>query len=273
MIRAGHDDDGLKPVLVAPSRKHFPFTLGADDVRRDSLGLLDTQRSQLANQHRGPILVWKTAAREFSSGVIDRIAEDGDSRRNALVHEIGRFESARGAGVDCDDDDLGGLHSPGRDEHAPGASQNRITKEKDSEQDHAGERRGHHDSSRARPPAEHRANDSKMVGASTALNCGSMMTGRSATRFLGVLLSLATIVACRPERTVKLAWDAPAVSPAGYRILVDDQIVMDIPPPPLDPSCNCPTAVVPVGRGTHTVKVIAYSTYGDSPPSAVIVVK
>jgi len=90
---------------------------------------------------------------------------------------------------------------------------------------------------------------------------------------MGALVSLATIAACRPERTVKLAWDAPPVSPSGYRILVDDQMVMDIPPPPLDPACKCPTATVPVGRGTHTVKVIAYSPAGESPPSAVLVVK
>ena len=100
-----------------------------------------------------------------------------------------------------------------------------------------------------------------------------MTTVRSATVFVGALVSLAIIVGCRPGRTVKLAWDAPAVSPSGYRILVDDQRVMDIPPPPLDPACSCPSVVVPVGRGPHTIKVIAYSVYGESPPSAVVVVK
>lgn len=87
------------------------------------------------------------------------------------------------------------------------------------------------------------------------------------------MLMLATMTACWPRRTVKLAWDAPAVLPSGYRILVDDQTVMDIPPPPLDPECKCPTVIVPIGRGTHTLKVIAYSPFGDSPPSAVAVLK
>lgn len=100
-----------------------------------------------------------------------------------------------------------------------------------------------------------------------------MTTARSASAFLGALMSLAAIVGCRPVRTVTLAWDAPAVPPVGYRIMVDDQLVMDIPPPPLDPECKCPTVAVPVGRGTHTVKVIAYSPAGESPPSAVVVVK
>ena len=100
-----------------------------------------------------------------------------------------------------------------------------------------------------------------------------MTTAQSAVRFSGALLMLATIVACRPARTVTLAWDAPAVSPTGYRILVDDQQVMDIPPPQVDPACKCLTVIVPVARGTHTLKVIAYSMLGESPPSAVVVVK
>lgn len=100
-----------------------------------------------------------------------------------------------------------------------------------------------------------------------------MTTVRSATGFVGALVSLAVIVGCRPGRTIKLAWDAPAVSPAGYRILVDDRVVMDIPPPPLDPTCNCLSVAVPVGRGPHSIKVVAYSPYGESPPSAVVVVK
>jgi hypothetical protein len=155
MIRAGHDDDGLKPVLVAPSRKHFTFTLGSDDVRRNSLGLCDAERSQLANQRGGAIFVRKAAARELFPDGVDRIAEDRDSRRHAIVPEIGGFESTGAAGVYRDHDDLGGLHSSGHDEHASGRSQNRLTKEKHSEQGRAGERR-RHDTSRARPPSEHR---------------------------------------------------------------------------------------------------------------------
>ena len=137
MIRAGHDDDGLKPVLVAPSRKHVTFTLSADDIRRDSLGRFDAERSQLANQHRGPVFIRKTTARELSAGGIERIAEYRDSRCDAVTHEIGGFESPCGAGVDRHDDDLGGLDSSGYHEHSSGGSQNRVTKKQRSEHDRA----------------------------------------------------------------------------------------------------------------------------------------
>jgi hypothetical protein len=93
------------------------------------------------------------------------------------------------------------------------------------------------------------------------------------SRVVGVLVSLATIAACRPARTVKLGWDVPAVLPAGYRILVDDAVVRDIPPPPVDPSCRCFTVSIPVPDGPHTVKVVAYNEFGSSAPSAVAVVK
>ena len=90
---------------------------------------------------------------------------------------------------------------------------------------------------------------------------------------LPLLLSAFAAAACRPGRTVKLAWDAPTVVPMGYRILVDDRVVLQIPPPPLDPSCSCPTVTVPVPAGEHTITVVAYNQFGQSPPSAIAVVK
>ena len=74
-------------------------------------------------------------------------------------------------------------------------------------------------------------------------------------------------------RTVKIAWEAPPGELTGYRILVDERVVSEIPPPPPDPSCSCPTASVDVPRGQHTIKVVAYNKAGQSPPSAVTVVK
>ena len=71
-------------------------------------------------------------------------------------------------------------------------------------------------------------------------------------------------VACRPARTIKVAWDAPTTAPTGYRILVDDQVVMQILPPPLDPSCSCPTVSVPLPPGEHTITVVAYNEFGQS---------
>jgi hypothetical protein len=80
------------------------------------------------------------------------------------------------------------------------------------------------------------------------------------------------MTACRDARTVKVAWDAPIIPPDGYRILVDGQVVQDIPPPPLDPGCHCLRVAVRVPRGQHTVSVMAYNRAGPSPPSASVVV-
>lgn len=76
-----------------------------------------------------------------------------------------------------------------------------------------------------------------------------------------------------PEPKVKIAWDAPTGVVKGYRILIDERVVAEIPPPPLDPSCSCPTTSVAVPRGEHTIKVIAYNDLGESPPTTVTVTK
>jgi hypothetical protein len=88
-----------------------------------------------------------------------------------------------------------------------------------------------------------------------------------------MVASLAILTSCRPTRTVTLSWDAPALLPIGYRILVDDIVTMDIPPPPPDPSCKCMTVSVAVPRGPHHVSVVAYNESGSSAPSMVAVVK
>jgi hypothetical protein len=75
----------------------------------------------------------------------------------------------------------------------------------------------------------------------------------------------ALLIGCRPSRTVKIAWDPPATAPDGYRILIDEQLVLDIKPPSIDPTCKCMSLAVSVPRGRHTVSVVAYkdSTLGE----------
>src|SRR5215468_1117156 len=97
---------------------------------------------------------------------------------------------------------------------------------------------------------------------------------RRRLRVVALLITVLAAIGCRkPERTVKIAWDAAVPMPTGYKVLVDDRVVMEIPPPPLDPSCSCPTVSVPVPQGQHTIKVVAINQYGQSAPSAVTVVK
>jgi hypothetical protein len=96
---------------------------------------------------------------------------------------------------------------------------------------------------------------------------------RFVPRSAAILAALLTITACRPARTIKLEWDAPTVAADGYRILLDDRVLMEIPPPPVDPSCRCLRVSVSVPRGRHTLKVIAYNAFGNSPPAAIAVVE
>ena len=93
------------------------------------------------------------------------------------------------------------------------------------------------------------------------------MASRNLSQAIAAVALLAA--ACRPADAVRIAWDAPRPPPKGYRILVDDRLVMTIPPPPLDPSCSCLTVWVPVSPGEHKITVIAYNELGDSAPTAV----
>jgi hypothetical protein len=97
-----------------------------------------------------------------------------------------------------------------------------------------------------------------------------MTTRRFIPRSAIVLAALLAVTACRPGRTIKLEWDVPAVTPEGYRILLDDRVLTNVPPPPVDPGCRCLAVSVYVPRGRHTLKVIAYNAFGDSPPTAIV---
>jgi hypothetical protein len=74
-----------------------------------------------------------------------------------------------------------------------------------------------------------------------------------------LVLAVAVLaMACSRTRTVKIGWDVPAVAPEGYRIFIDDRMVLDIPPPPVDRRCDCMTVPLAVPRGKHVVEVLAY---------------
>jgi hypothetical protein len=89
----------------------------------------------------------------------------------------------------------------------------------------------------------------------------------------GIAAVALALVSCRPADSVRVAWDAPTPAPKGYRIVVDDRVVMTIPPPPLDQSCSCPTVWVPVPPGEHKITVVAFNEFGDSAPTAITVVR
>jgi hypothetical protein len=97
---------------------------------------------------------------------------------------------------------------------------------------------------------------------------------KTAALMVGVLwLVVVSGPGCKPSNTIKLAWDPPNPVPKGYRILLDDQVIKDIPPPPLDRSCKCPTVSVTVPPGPHKITVVAYNEFGEGAPSAITFVK
>jgi hypothetical protein len=74
-------------------------------------------------------------------------------------------------------------------------------------------------------------------------------------------------------RIVKLGWDPPAVAAHRYQVLVDDHMVQETPPPPVDAACQCLLVSVPVPQGTHIVKVVAYSADGHASIPATLTVQ
>ena len=120
MIRTCHDHHRLESVLVAPTGKYLSFIFAAHDVGRDSLGIPDAERAELANQHVGAVLVRETTARELARHRIWRIAEHCDSRGDARPHHIRGFESTLTADTNRQDDDVGRLRPFSDDQDPPG---------------------------------------------------------------------------------------------------------------------------------------------------------
>ncbi|HKT81052.1 MAG TPA: hypothetical protein VJP86_12585 [Vicinamibacterales bacterium] len=85
------------------------------------------------------------------------------------------------------------------------------------------------------------------------------------------LILVSCVTGCRSERMVTVGWDIPPALPDGYRVMLDDRMLMDIKPPLPDPSCSCLHVQVPVPRGRHTITVLAY-TSGVTSPSATLTV-
>jgi hypothetical protein len=102
---------------------------------------------------------------------------------------------------------------------------------------------------------------------------------------LGIIIAvavLATGCSREPERDqpvqesvriVKLGWDPPAVAVDRYQVFVDDHMVQETPPPPVDAACQCLLVSVPVPPGTHIVKVVAYGAGGRASIPATLTVQ
>jgi hypothetical protein len=88
-----------------------------------------------------------------------------------------------------------------------------------------------------------------------------------------MVTAMAVAAACTRTRTVKLAWDPPAMLPDRYHVFVDTRLVLDIPPPPIDQSCTCLRTEVKVSSGQHTIRLDACNHDGVCTPSPELIVR
>ena len=114
-------------MLVAPCRKHLGYTFGCFSIgSRDLHDIRHAKPPQLANLPCARILVREPPADELVVLSTRRVAKNRNSRRDAALHEVCRFERPRAAGIERYDDDVGGRDRFVDDERPSCRSQNRL---------------------------------------------------------------------------------------------------------------------------------------------------
>ena len=113
-------------MLVAPWRKRLAFSFGSDVGSGDLHHIRHAKPSQLTNLPCSRIFVRESPADELVVFSTRRVGKDRNSRRDAALHEIGRFERPRTAGIKRYDDDVSGRDRFVDDERPSCSSQNRI---------------------------------------------------------------------------------------------------------------------------------------------------
>src|SRR6516225_2843962 len=92
VVPSGHEYNGSEPMLVAPWRKHLGFTFGSNVGSGDLHDIRHAKPSQLANLPCSRIFVRESPADEFVVFSTRRVGKNRNSRRDAALHEIRRFE-------------------------------------------------------------------------------------------------------------------------------------------------------------------------------------
>src|SRR6516225_8248130 len=106
VVPSGHEYNGSEPMLVAPWRKHLGFTFGSNVGSGDLHDISHAKPSQLANLPCSRIFVREPSADELVVFSTRRVGKDRNSRRDAALHEIRRFERPRAADTRYYDDDV-----------------------------------------------------------------------------------------------------------------------------------------------------------------------
>src|SRR5262249_696760 len=126
VVPSGHEYNGSEPMLVAPWRKHLGFTFGSNFGSGDLPDIRHRKPSKLANLPCSRIFVREPPADEPVVFSTRRVGKARNSRRDAALHEIRRFERPRAAGIKRYDDDVGGRDRVVDDERPSCGSQNPL---------------------------------------------------------------------------------------------------------------------------------------------------
>jgi hypothetical protein len=113
-------------MLVAPWRKRLAFSFSSDVGSGDLHHIRHAKPPQLTNLPCSRIFVREPPADELVVFSTRRVGKDRNSRRDAALHEIRRFECPRTAGIKRYDDDVGGRDRFVDDKRPSCCSQNRL---------------------------------------------------------------------------------------------------------------------------------------------------
>ena len=126
VVPSGHEHNGSELMLVAPLRKHLIFTFGSNVGSGDLDDIRHAKPPQLVKLTCARILIREPPPDELEVFSTRRVGKNRNSRRDAALHEVCRFEHPRAAGIKRYDDDVGGRDRFVDDERPSCGSQNLV---------------------------------------------------------------------------------------------------------------------------------------------------
>ena len=126
VVPSGHGYNRSELMLVAPWRKHLTFTFGSNFGSGDLNDIRHAEPPQLVNLPCARILIREPPPDELVVFSTRRVGKNRNSRRDAALHEVCRFERPRAVGIKRYDDDVGGRDRFVDDERPSCGSQNLL---------------------------------------------------------------------------------------------------------------------------------------------------
>ena len=126
VVPSGHEHNGSELMLLAPWRKHLAFTSGSSVGPEDVNDVSHAKPLQLASLPCARILVRKPPPDELVVFPARWVGKNRNTRRNAALHQVCRFERPGAAGIKRYDDDVGGRDRLVYDERPSCGSQTQL---------------------------------------------------------------------------------------------------------------------------------------------------